>query len=247
MIPLLPQLLWGALLTVALSIVVLVLAVASRFANRNGAAHRRLAAVARLWPLAAAVVVLACLLVLAVFFATSQTLVANNTPASCSADGGQSPSQPPKALLTAEDYLAQGAYDFDRGSCDAAIADFSRAIELNPRYAEAYNSRAYTYMIKKQYALALPDLDRAIELRPNYVNALMNRGDIYNYYYAIDYNRALADYDRVLRLPGAGRTSVCGHRMLAANHGWNPAVFVDMLTSLSTRSEPGCGASSPGY
>lgn len=95
-------------------------------------------------------------------------------------------------------------------------------------------------------ALALPDLDRAIENRPNYLNALMNRGDIYNYYYAIDYDRALADYDRVLRLPGVAHTTVCGHRMLAAHHGWNPGVFAESMTAFGMQSEPGCGGASPG-
>ena len=101
-------------------------------------------------------------------------------------------------------------------------------------------------MIMQQYALALPDLDRAIAIRPDYLNALMNRGDIYNYYYAIDYDRALADYDRVLNLPGAEHTSVCGHRMLAANHGWNPGVLVDIMTWFKLGSQPGCGTASPG-
>ena len=247
MINLLLLLLWGGLLAVGLSLLVLVLAAASRLMTRHGGAHRRLAAVARLWPLAAAVVVLASLLVLAGLAATSASLVANINPATCSADGGQSTSQPPKALLTAQDYLAQGAHDFDRGNCNAAIVDFSHAIELNPNLAEAYNSRAYTYMIKQQYALALPDLDRALRIRPDYLNALMNRGDIYNYYYTIDYDRAIADYDRVLRLQGAGHSSVCGHRMLAVNHGWSPVLYAEVLTAFATGSEPGCGGASPGY
>ncbi|MDO8672717.1 MAG: tetratricopeptide repeat protein, partial [Dehalococcoidia bacterium] len=85
-------------------------------------------------------------------------------------------STPPAALATAADYLAQGDYDYDRGDYEKAIADYGRAIELNPRFAAAYNSRAYTYMKVEQYALALPDLDEAIRLRPDYVNALMNRG-----------------------------------------------------------------------
>ena len=71
---------------------------------------------------------------------------------------------------------------------------------------------------------ALPDLDQAIALRPNYVNALMNRGDIYNYYYDIDYDKAVADYDRVLALDPE-HTSVCGHRLLAQNHGWSLGVL----------------------
>ncbi len=61
----------------------------------------------------------------------------------------------------------------------------------------------------------------------------MNRGDIYNYYYAINYERAVADYDRVLKIDpsAANHTSVCGHRMLALQHGWNPNVLGALLTS----------------
>ncbi len=139
------------------------------------------------------------------------------------------PSQPPAQLKTAEDFLAQGTYEFDNKNYDAAIANYTRAIELKPDSAEAYNNRAYTYMAEQQYALALPDLDRALQLRPDYVNALMNRGDIYNYYYSIDYDRALADYNRVEELGGAHSTSVCGHRLLAENHGWSPLVFVELM------------------
>lgn len=103
--------------------------------------------------------------------------------------------------------------------------------ELNPDFAEAYNNRAYTYMTMENYALALPDLDQALRLRPDYVNALMNRGDIHNYYYDIDFELAVADYDRVLAIdPDAPRhTSVCGHRMLALNHGWNLSILGEIL------------------
>lgn len=148
-------------------------------------------------------------------------------------------SAPPAALHSAEDYLAQGDYDFEQEKYAQAIADYSRAIELKPNSARAYNNRAYTYMVLENYAAALPDLDRAIALRPDYVNALMNRGDIYNYYYQIDYQRAVTDYDRVLQVdPDAPQhTSVCGHRLLALNHGWSPAVFGELLTR---GTESGC-------
>jgi tetratricopeptide (TPR) repeat protein len=148
--------------------------------------------------------------------------------------------RPPASLVTAADYLAQGDYDYERGDCAQAIAAYTRAIALDPDFAEAYNNRAYTYMRQKNYAAALPDLDRAVELRPTYVNALMNRGDIYNYYYRIDRQRAIADYDRVIELGGAEamrRTSVCGHRMLAAHDGWGPGVFLQVVTQ---GTESGC-------
>jgi hypothetical protein len=59
------------------------------------------------------------------------------------------PSQPPAALVTAADYFAQGNYDYDRGSRGQAIADCGRAMALNPRFAEAYNNRAHTYMARQ--------------------------------------------------------------------------------------------------
>lgn len=141
------------------------------------------------------------------------------------------PPLPPTDPKTAEDYIARGDYAFDQGKYDAAITAYSRAIELGPDLAQAYNNRAYAYMTIQKYDLALPDLDTAIRLRPDYVNALMNRGDIHNYYYQIDRARAIADYDRVLELdPDAPNyTSVCGHRMLAIHDGWSPTIYVEIL------------------
>jgi tetratricopeptide (TPR) repeat protein len=165
---------------------------------------------------------------------------ANQPVVSCASVPKKPLSTAPATLVTAQDYFAQGDYDYEQGNCDQAIADYTRAIELNPDLAEAYNNRAYIYMVKKQYALALPDLDRALQLRPNYVNALMNRGDIHNYYYEIDYVRAVADYDQVLSLDpnAAEHTSVCGHRLLALNHGWNLNVLGSLLTNGVTAGCP---------
>jgi tetratricopeptide (TPR) repeat protein len=83
-------------------------------------------------------------------------------------------------------------------------------------------------MAQQNYASALPDLDHALALRPDYVNALMNRGDLHNYYYNINYDQAIADYDRVLALPHA-QTSVCGHRLLAQHHGWDLGVLAAVV------------------
>ncbi len=155
--------------------------------------------------------------------------ISNQPPAPCTP--GLSPvSQKPSVLVTAQDYFAQGDYEYERGACNAAIAAYTRAIEIDPKFAEAYNNRAYTYMVQHNYAEALPDLNKAIELRPDYVNALMNRGDIYNYYYEINYDRAVADYDRILQIGGREHnTSVCGHRLLAEHRGWDLGVFVEVF------------------
>ncbi len=179
----------------------------------------------RTWPVVA--IVLLAVSALGVFGAQN-AVRAENTNTWCITIHTPS-SQPPAALVTAADYFVQGDYDYDRGDCTRAIADYSQAIALDPAFAEAYNNRAYAYMAQQEYARALPDLDRAILLRPDYPHALMNRGDIYNYYYQIDRPRAIADYDRLIALgPDATRdTSVCGHRFLAKHNGWNLGTILD--------------------
>jgi hypothetical protein len=136
--------------------------------------------------------------------------------------------KPPSSLKTAIDYFAQGDYDYDTGNCQQAIVDYTKAITLNPNYQQAYNNRAYTNMRMKNYKDALPDLNKAIEFNPNYAQALMNRGDIHNYYYAIDRQRAIVDYEKVIALGGNQKeTSVCGHLFLAKHNGWNFGTILD--------------------
>lgn len=107
-------------------------------------------------------------------------------------------SYPPASLTKAMDYFIQENYDYDRGNCKRAIADYTKSIVLNSDYPQAYNNRAYTFMRMQDYQDALPDLDKAILLNPNYIQALMNRGDIYNY--AIDKQRAIVDYEKLFHL-----------------------------------------------
>jgi Tfp pilus assembly protein PilF len=47
---------------------------------------------------------------------------------------------------------------------DKAIADFSKAIELDPKYAQAYYNRAYAYEAKGEKMLADKDRQKAKEL-----------------------------------------------------------------------------------
>jgi Flp pilus assembly protein TadD len=137
-------------------------------------------------------------------------------------------SRPPASLQTADDYFQQGNYDYDTGNCGRAIIDYTISIGMNPEYPQTYNNRAYTYMRMRDYTDALPDLDKAIALNPNYIQALMNRGDIHNYYFAIDRKEAAEDYERVIVLGGTQVTSVCGHLFLAEHNGWNFGTILDV-------------------
>ena len=58
----------------------------------------------------------------------------------------------------------------------AAIESFDAAIQIDPYYAEAYNSRGMARWRLKHYDAALSDFDAAIRFKPDYAKAYENRG-----------------------------------------------------------------------
>src|SRR5262249_1146957 len=58
---------------------------------------------------------------------------------------------------------------------DAALADFTAAIELRPT-EQAYLRRGMAYLAKKQHAEAVKDFTRALESNPKNADAHYNRG-----------------------------------------------------------------------
>ena len=63
-----------------------------------------------------------------------------------------------------------------KGDIDRAIADYSEAIHLDPKYASPYNGRGNVYQDKKDYDRAIADYDQAIRLDPKYALAYNGRG-----------------------------------------------------------------------
>jgi tetratricopeptide (TPR) repeat protein len=91
-------------------------------------------------------------------------------------------------------YLVMGRYD-------QALADFNRAIEVDPEDAWAIGSRGQTYRLMGRYDEALADLNRAIELDPDQDWVIAERGETYRL--VERYDEALADLDRAIELyPG---------------------------------------------
>ncbi|MBI1921769.1 MAG: tetratricopeptide repeat protein [Geobacter sp.] len=95
-------------------------------------------------------------------------------------------------------YNNRGTAYRDKGQLDPAIADYTRAIELDPKYAHAYNNRGNAYNDKGQLDPAIADYTRAIELDPKFVTAYNNRGCAY--YGRGQYDQAIADHTRAIEL-----------------------------------------------
>lgn len=84
-----------------------------------------------------------------------------------------------------------------------AIADYSRAIELDPHSASAYSNRGFAYYNLKRFNEAITDCSRAIELDPNFAYVHHNRG--FAYYNLQQYHQALKDFEQALRLDPADK------------------------------------------
>lgn len=81
---------------------------------------------------------------------------------------------------------------------DQAIADYDRAIALDPQNAGAYKGRGDVYDNLEDYPRAIEDYDQAIGLTREEADIYCNRGAAYSH--LGNYQRAIADYDRAIEL-----------------------------------------------
>jgi len=89
-----------------------------------------------------------------------------------------------------------------KGEDERAIADYSEAIKLDPKYVRAYGNRGILYARKGELDRAIADYSEAIRLDPKYVNAYGNRGNALRRKGELD--RAIADLDQAIGLDPKG-------------------------------------------
>ena len=140
---------------------------------------------------------------------------------------------PPQELISSMDYFEKGNYEYDKGNCDQALADYGMSIELNGNYPQAYNNRAYAYMRLEEYDMALTDLNMALELDPEYLHALRNRADV-NGYKLGNKAQAVSDYEKIIELAGPS-TDVCAHLADSIKTSRNPLTTLWLTISCTKR------------
>ena len=78
--------------------------------------------------------------------------------------------------LSAEDWLEKG-YSFQiSNQYDEAIMAYTKALDINPRLAEAYSNRGLAWCGKGNYDSAIADYNRALEINPRDADAYCGRG-----------------------------------------------------------------------
>lgn len=85
-----------------------------------------------------------------------------------------------------------------RGEYDLALADYAKAIELNPKDAASYFNRGRVYAGQKSFDLAILDFDKTIELTPKDASAFVNRAAVHDK--KGNQAQAIADYQKAVEL-----------------------------------------------
>lgn len=104
-------------------------------------------------------------------------------------------------------YCNRGDYYRLSGDLDAAIADFSAAIEEAPRRSYSYYKRGWCYEMKGDRKRALEDYDLGIEMEEDYPYLFLMRGEL-----LLDDGKkaeAAADFERVLQLDSVANNNSC--------------------------------------
>ena len=105
---------------------------------------------------------------------------------------------PESVQETVRTYLDHGGACLDKGKHDEAIADYNKAIALDPNFVLAYFNRGVVYGRKGAFDRAIADYTKAIALDPNFADAYTNRGVVY--YEKGNKEQTIADFRKALEI-----------------------------------------------
>jgi tetratricopeptide (TPR) repeat protein len=94
--------------------------------------------------------------------------------------------------------LCRGTKALNRRDFDSAITHFTRAIEIDPKFAEAYNQRAIVKYLQERFDESIQDCLCAVELMPCHFGAWAGLGHCHAHVGRM--TEALESYDKALSI-----------------------------------------------
>jgi hypothetical protein len=153
----------------------------------------------------------------------------------------------PSAQTQAIEHYNKGNALYDEGNYDGAIAEYNKAIELDPNYERAYYNRGLAYYKEELYDLAIADCNKAIELAPNNTKNWTLRGVIlcqfdryeeamecFNKAIELDPSNETAQHNKdVLIAAGVPETGAGGEQVVTQGQGGGGSPFIGDWESLT--------------
>ncbi|BCL34722.1 tetratricopeptide repeat-containing serine protease family protein [Nostoc sp. MS1] len=112
--------------------------------------------------------------------------------------GVSAPNTPVATAPKAADFLLQAVDKYNKEDYQEAIANFTQAIRLNPKYTQAYIGQGIARSRLKDYQGAIADFTQAIRLNPKYTQPYIGRGIARSR--LGDYQGAIADYSTAIKI-----------------------------------------------
>ncbi|PPJ64832.1 tetratricopeptide repeat-containing S1 family peptidase [Cuspidothrix issatschenkoi] len=118
-----------------------------------------------------------------------------------SSSNQQPNSVPTISLNDAGAYNRRGVLYYEQKKWELALADYTKAIQLNPSYTAAYYNRGWLYKEQKKWELALADFTKYIELDPDSDTAAESYHQLGNIYNALGNKElAIANYTKAIAI-----------------------------------------------
>lgn len=99
---------------------------------------------------------------------------------------------------TAKQHLQSGIAYADQNNLTQAILECSKAIEINPNYAEAYVNRGVIYQNQRNFTQAISDFTKAIETGSNKAETYNYRGMTYQG--QGNFTQAISDFSKAIEI-----------------------------------------------
>ncbi|THD82030.1 MAG: tetratricopeptide repeat protein [Phenylobacterium sp.] len=145
-------------------------------------------------------------------------------PPVAAAPGAPAPAAPADryadAPTDAAGFVRRAEASMARRDFTAAVADFTRAIELEPANPQHYLQRANAHLGARAPVLAMADFDQVLKLRPGNAAALVGRGRLYMI--SRDVVRGQADLDAAVKADPD--TALLVGAIYANNQHFEPAI-----------------------
>ena len=97
-----------------------------------------------------------------------------------------------------EGYFLRGVAKYNLDDLGGALADFTKALEENPVYTQAYQYRAITRSRMGLYQEALDDFSNALSIRPSNASTYYSRG--VTYFLNREFQKSIDDFSQFLKI-----------------------------------------------